>query len=46
MVDIGVKTGRVYLYVGNSAKMGVGGFGVAKYDFWGQKDVVLAVNFF
>ena len=35
---MGVGRARVYFLVGNMAKMGVGGFGVAKYSFWGQND--------
>ena len=46
MVDIEVKMARVYFSIGNRAKMRVGGFGVAKYGFWGQKDIVLAIIFF
>ena len=35
MVDIEVGRDRVYFSVGNWAKMGVRGFGVVKYNFWG-----------
>ena len=42
MVDIEVRRARMYFSIGNRAKMGVGGFGVAKYGFWGQNSFVLA----
>ena len=43
MVDIEVGRARVYFSIGNRAKMGVEGFGVAKHGFWGQNGVVLAI---
>ena len=43
MVDIEVGRAKLYFSVANKAKMGVGGFGVAKYSFWGQNDIVLAI---
>ena len=43
VVDIEVGRAKVYFFVGNRAKMGVGRFGVMKYSLWGQNDVVLGI---
>ena len=46
MVDIEVGRARMYFSVENRVKMGARRLGCAKYNLWGQNDVVLSIRIF